>query len=306
MYKLIASNLFIFHIVSCGNAPATKSGEESKHSVDYRPNLELVENCTSAEESALINQLNNIRNAAGAPAAVCHTKLTKMTLLRSSYLTQNPQVALSHFEDKRLKGFKGRTLRERGDKSGIDNQNFWLSEGLGGGLQWPDVLAAHINSVYHRSPLLTPSLKFVSYAPQVISSMASIAVEDLEPAMYPSPDETIDQVEFLPGFETPNPWPAKLKTGTPISVHFPRVYIKRKLRKQKSQGVKVEKFSVYFENMALEGKIIATASDSQVEESDVFFIPSKPLKRGTKYSVRVNLRYEKRSFIKNWSFTTKN
>ncbi len=240
--------------------------------------------------------------AQGTPKTTCLVSLSQTAYNHSYYLSQNTDVGISHEEEPGRRGFTGVTLGDRADYTGIDRTAFWLNEGIGGGEKPGEILSEHLRSVYHRSHLLSPGTKYVGLANDVINSLTWMDINGIKASYYPYSGMVDVELAFEPDTETPNPWFDREVIGTPISIHFPRYLSKDSDEESK---VVITKFIVYENGSPLQGRILTSSSDSNVQPNDAFFLPMFSLTADSWYDVDVKASYGMLGFEQNWSFRTR-
>jgi uncharacterized protein YkwD len=289
----------IFFLAGCSQSYSSDKTEGAFDTED--PYANLVGSCLDAGEKSFISALNFIRAYQGSETVKCLPKLSTMALNHSRYLAQNSDQGLSHEEIYGRPGFTGETLRDRGNAAGIDRHVFWINEGLGGSGDPIEVLRRHINSVYHRSHLLSPGTKYLAYAESVIESLTWIDTSGLKFSVYPYDGMYNVKPSFDPSSEFPNPWVGASQIGNPISIHFPKIFDQDT---GASPSLYLEKFELLLNGIPVEGKILSSNTDAEVQSGDAFFLPLVELKAFSRYEVEVIASYEQQQVHYNWSFVT--
>ncbi len=268
--------------------------------------------CGTAAADAALALLNGLRATTTAPALLCLVPLGGVAAAHAGYLAANDAVSLGdrHRETSGKPGFTGESLGARADAAGLDHAAFWLSEGVGGNGPPAAVLGAHLATVYHRSPLLTPGARYFSYADVsgahqqvVMDSLAWLDVGGLRPVVWPADGASAVPRRFGAAREVPDPVPDLAAPGYPVSVHFPR-YIARD-EPPSEPVVEVLEFALEEATGALvETRLVAPAADPGLARADAFLVPAAPLAPGRDYVAHARLRYGALAFDRRWRFHT--
>ncbi len=164
---------------------------------------------------------------------------------------------------------------------------------------------AWMSGLYHRRPILTPSLKRigVGYAKLPDGSLmaALMFVDDPNdsaaaswPVPYPADKQTAIPLEF--GNEIPNPVPGGGRAGYPITIQFPAF--------DKLTGVKAQLTDAKGKPVAFYLSDPEHPATSFGQYGVVCLIPKLPLLPETRYSVRVEASWKGKAGTWSWSFHT--
>jgi hypothetical protein len=275
--------------------------------------------CATPAESAALTRLNALRAAAGAAAVRCLEPLTRTARAHADYLAAHPDEAAStpHAERADQRGYTGTTPGARAAAAGLDFQKFWLAEGVGGNAAVDDVLAAarlvdlHVDTVYHRGPLLTPSAAYFALAPSgpagpaVLMTLARVGTRAAAVA-HPPDGATGVPAAFDARHESPEP-PPRLGSrpgggnlrGYPVSFHAQK-RLAADTGKEQPLGLEAFVLRRLDTGVAVTGLILDARRVPHLAASEAVFLPDTPLAAGVVYEARV----EAASTAAVWRFQT--
>ena len=271
---------------------------------------EAAHGCSTRDEDAALAAINAARSDARQPAFSCLAKLSAMATAHAAFLASNENLSLAsaHREQPGAPGYTGNTLGERAAYQGLDVAHFWLAEGAGGGAEAKDVVAAHLATVYHRSPLLAPGGRYFAFAlgrgqnPHAVMNMLLwVTTDGLGTARWPAPGARGVAPNFNASGEKPEPRADPSRAGYPVSVHFPR-YINDD---GSEPAVAVDEFTLRDSRGSSVGaKVLSSTNDGEVYPSDAFLLPEDALTPGETYVVRARMTYGDLALDEEWEFTT--
>lgn len=270
-----------------------------------------VASCGSTEADQTTATLNGVRLRAGLAAMTCLAPLSVAATAHAQYLAANDRdlQASRHDEVKGKAGFTGETLAARADAAGLDHAPFWLSEGIGGAGTPDEILATHLSTVYHRSPLLTPGGRYFSFAhfngreaQVVMDSLSWLDVTGLSATVFPEDGAQNVPTAFGAARETPDPAPDLVSPGYPVSVHFPR-YIA--LDDRMEPLLRVALFTLEDDaSQLVSTRLIAPPSDAALSRADAFLMPENALEYDRDYVAHVRAQYGALTLDRRWRFHT--
>ena len=162
-----------------------------------------------------------------------------------------------------------------------------------------------MSTLYHRRPILTPSLERIGVGYSKLSDgsyMAALMFADGKgdvsakwPVAYPADNARGVPLEF--GDEVPNPVPGGARAGYPITIQFPP-YDKLSNVRASLTDEKGEDVAFYFSDP--EHPAMASFGQYGV----VSLIPKLPLRPDSGYQVRVDANWNGKTGTWRWSFTT--
>lgn len=269
------------------------------------------EHCARPEQESVLVTLNRLRTGAGALPLRCLEPLAEVAEGHANYLAANEDDASQpHAEEPDRSPFHGRTIGERARAAGLEIDSFWLSEGVSRSYYAQSVLEIHLNTVYHRAHLLSPSARYFGFAAAtgtfqyaVFVTMAHIDSRGLKSAVFPRPLATDVPLAFTPEKESPNPLPNRASVGLPISVHLPR-----RLEQSGSEPccAEAQEFTLreLKTDQAVPASVINARQDAHIFPSDVYLLPLEPLKPVSRYEAHALIQYAGDAVERRWQFTT--
>ncbi|MEY4295455.1 MAG: hypothetical protein RLY82_1143, partial [Pseudomonadota bacterium] len=158
-----------------------------------------------------------------------------------------------------------------------------------------------IATVYHRSGLLKPEWTELGAAVDTVNAVLVMGegaargkVATHWMGVYPADQSTTARVAF--SHEIPDPAPDKPGQwlGLPVSIHAAT-----------GQTIKTSKFELLDEKgLRVVGRILEAKSDSRIAQSEVFFMPERPLQYATRYSVEADISVGNTTKNMRWTFQT--
>lgn len=275
--------------------------------------------CATPAESAALARLNELRAAAGAAAVRCLEPLTQTARAHADYLAAHPDEAVTtpHAERADSAGYSGATPGARAAAAGLDAGKFWLAEGVGGKAAADDVSAGaslvdlHVDTVYHRGPLLTPSAAYFALAPSgqagpaVLMTLARVGARAAAVAHPPDGASRVPAA-FDARNESPEPPPRRGPRagagglrGYPVSFHAQK-RLAADTGKEQPLGLRTFELTRLDTGAAVAGLILDARRDSNLAASEAVFLPDTPLAAGVVYEARV----EAESTVAVWRFQT--
>lgn len=273
-----------------GSTPASHDSSTPSSRGDPRP--------ASAQQAAL-DIANRYRTMAGAPPLTSSDALQRAASAHASYYVQNygdrSLVGMGlHYETAGKPGFTGANWTDRARAAGYNNWAVDENIGLVGDPQ--KMIDWCVGTINHRLNLLHPSAVHLGYG---ISSRPAVDVLDLGlsgtrptvalPTTYPG-----DGQQGVPTssniWETPDPAPGVPRPlGFPITISF-----------HLTDSVTFAEFSL----VDSLGQPVQLYTSQKSWLRSLALIPSRPLRPGEKYTVRVAGTINGKPFEKTWSFTT--
>jgi hypothetical protein len=162
---------------------------------------------------------------------------------------------------------------------------------------------AWMSGLYHRRPILTPSLERIGVGYSKLtdgSYMAALMFVDGKggaakwPVAYPADKQRDIPLEF--GNEVPNPVPGGGRAGYPITIQFPPF--------DKVTGVTAKLSDAKGKPVAFHLSDPEHPATSFGQYGVVCVIPKAPLAPATQYTVRVEATWKGKAATWTWSFTT--
>lgn len=285
-------------MAACG-----QSGDGGVRSEETRAPAKRV----SSETCEGLRAINLAREASALAPVACDGALTRMALNHARYLVQNgaPEGADRHAEESGLPLYSGRTLRERAAAAGVAHEGYWISENVGGDARDADAAVdAHLATVFHRSPLMTPGAVALGYAVAEEDTvvMTSLALADapveFPVGLHPAPGASAVPRSFSALRERPDPVPDVAAPGYPISVHFPR----RRLPTGKEPTLVIEQFTLSRAGKPIATRMLTPSVDARLFGSDAYLVPLAPLPVGS-YEATVRASYGRAAVARTWSFS---
>jgi hypothetical protein len=283
------------------------------------PYADRDDSCATPAESAALTRLNALRAAAGAGAVRCLEPLTRTARAHADYLAlhRDEAVLTPHAERPGLAGYTGTTLGARAAAAGLDAGKFWIAEGVGGNSAADDVVAAarlvdlHVDTVFHRGPLLTPSAAYFALAPSgaagpaVLTTLARVGSR-AAPVAHPPEGARGVPTAFDARSESPPP-PPRLEPrpgdgglrGYPVSFHAAK-RLAADGGKEQALGLGAFVLTRLDTGAAVAGLTLDARRVSQLAASEAVFLPDSPLAPGVVYEARI----EAAGSVAVWRFRT--
>lgn len=278
---------------------ARKRAEEVKNESDDLP---------LTPEETILKRLNQIRASCGLPEVVLDPALSKGCKAHAEYLVKNDDQRRAsglsaHDEDPTLPGYT-----PEGAKAGKSSDI---------GYRPPEEATDDWNdTLYHRIPLLQPTLKRVGAAHALGGKSGNVCLLELVSGVEGKCDPKFATVAYPPdgakgigtafGLENPNPVPEGIKAGYPITLTFfdgsKVTEVVASLREGPPPKTKKEKLGAEVECFVSTPEKPAT---SRTQSNTVCLIPKAPLAAATTYTVVVGAKTGTQKFEKTWSFTTR-
>jgi hypothetical protein len=263
------------------------------------PSLAQAAQEPTLEERAL-NQLNAYRRAAGLEPVTLDPVLSRGCAAHAAYLVKNTDHPSTkglggHDEDPQLPGFT-----EEGQKAAKASDISFGHSPLAAIDCW-------MNSLFHRIPIIDPTLKKVGFGYAPGGRWRWITVLDVERGREKNRTE---QVVVFPGEgqknvplalqrgETPDPIPEDKdkQAGYPITITFPLGSMVREATATltTADGKEVEVW------LSTPEKPV----DARFQRNTICLIAKNPLRPGTTYTVTGAAMLADRAWAQTWSFTT--
>lgn len=279
--------------------------------------LALAANGALADTSLeAVQALSRYRTDMGLSAVTANERLNQTAIGHSQYLSALTDRSIlsklapdgtpeMHRERVGYPKFIGVTVGDRvkrfGYSFGSGEQVVFNDRGSSGASAVEQLIA----TVYHRSGLFNPAWTELGAAVDTADAvlvMGEGAIKGRVAAnwigVYPADQSTTARVAFSNEIPDPAPDRPGQWLGLPISIHAAA-----------GQIIKTSKFELLDANGAkVVGRILEAKSDSRIVKNEVFFMPEKPLKYSTRYSVEADISVGTASapVVKNmrWSFQT--
>jgi hypothetical protein len=282
-----------------------RDGAPFDDAADARARAEVLEGAAApqsvsgggpARPDDVLARINRHRRAAGLDGVAWDEDLARGAALHAEYLRLNPDVLQrgleAHEEDPQRPGFT-----PEGQRAGRHSDIAYVP--------LDDAVEAWMATLYHRIPLLRPTLRRVGGAHVQGGPWNWIAVLDCvsgcegswgdRVVLYPPPDGRDVPLEF--GGETPDPIPAGAPrpAGYPITVHFPPGWTVVRVHASLRRGTAEVPFHLSTPE--------SPATDFPQQDT-VCIIPERRLEPRATYSVRVEATVNGTARTFEWSFTT--
>ncbi|OVE46403.1 hypothetical protein B1A98_19590 [Bacillus badius] len=204
--NIVATSLVLSMLLGIGSQETVEASE-----VKNAPVVKQSAYSFTAEQTNILNRINEIRLWSGLTAMQLNPFLNKSALNHANFLAINGEN-YGHTEKKGLRGFTGATVEDRVSAVGGSET---LREYAAEVIQYinrkgTDPLEPFLNSAYHRALLLTRVQSEVgvgaygSILALNFSNSEDKATENFGDVMYPYNGQKGVDVGFY-GFETPNP-----------------------------------------------------------------------------------------------------
>jgi hypothetical protein len=245
-----------------------------------------------------LNAINTLRLAMGIECMELVTELNTAAQAHCDYYAANEAANQSqctenpHNEVEGCTGFTGTSPGARVDAAGYEG--FGWSEVMAFANDPEEAVAMWINSVYHRTPLVSPWWRHMGYGGaeecDTIDLGPGPETPDDVTAVYPYSGQTGLPLEFHGDREGPTPpepdsgWPS----GVPIHVYAKDAEIV-------SQSVEV---------MGTDTPLDLVLVDHESQDDEFIFYPAEPLEPNTTYRVRVSITQSGTPKDFDWNFTT--
>jgi uncharacterized protein YkwD len=280
---------------TAGGAPWSRSWDFTTGKDETGPSRGAVKDHEAAAR-AVLEQVNDYRQAAGLGAVALDPALTKSCQAHADYLVRNAgdpsiQGLGAHDEDPKLPG-----CSVAGHRAGRASDIYF----------GPDPEAAvdfWMASLFHRVPLLAPELKRIGYG-VAGTGTERVAVLNVHgghgsgrPVLWPADGAKDVPLAYHAG-ERPDPIPESKtkKAGYPVSVAFPTgtTVTEAAARLSDPDGKEV---SIWLSSPE-------KSVDAELQRNSVCLIAQESLKPKTSYTVTVSARVDGADWKKTWSFTT--
>ncbi len=250
-------------------------------------------------------KVNAYRKNAGLPPVALDDKLSKGCLAHARYLVINADHKAvlglgAHDEDLSLPG-----ASEEGRLAGK------ASDIAIGDYEPTDGVDAWMATLYHRVPILEPSLRTIGFGCARGRRQGWVTVLNVvtgrdrtlrsNAVFYPAPNQTGVPLSFPNGGEEPNPIPEDKdgKAGFPITAFFPeRTPLKN--ASASLTNARGEPIACWFSSP----EKVANPKYPKHQGNTVCLVPHDPLQPGTLYHVEMQGQLEGKPWRKRWSFTT--
>jgi len=248
---------------------------------------------------AALEVVNSYRRAAGLEPVSLDERMSRACREHTRYMVlnaENPALAglKIHQQDARLPGASS--------EGAWCGKNADLYRHVGSAAA---AVHAWMNSLYHRAPILRPTLRKIGIAETayakggVAAAMmfdpdASAADERRFPVRYPAAEQT--GVPLVFAAEDPRPTPTDGIAGYPITLHFPASarFPMLRARLTGASGAEVPVYLSYPDQPA----------SSFEQGGTVCLIPRQPLREKTRYQVHVELTWQGTPRSYDWTFET--
>ncbi len=248
----------------------------------------------AGEAGAILRAVNEARRAAGLRPVTLDPALSRACELHARYLLLNrhhPSVRGlgAHQEHPALPGFS-----PAGRRAG-------LMSNIIPDRRRVDPVGACLASLYHRIPLLRPSLRRVGVGLveeiAVLDVLSGCVGDDQGAVLFPGPG--MAGVPLFFQSELPNPLPrgASRRAGHPVTVQFPLdgpAPREVEMSLEDAAGAPVDSHVSHPERPA----------SGFPQQNTLCLIPAEPLLPGETYRVRVRAVVGGRPFVRSWQFTT--
>jgi len=252
-----------------------------------------------APELRVLRLVDRYRKAVGLPAVVLDAKLSKGCMEHAEYMRLNRNTDA-------MVGLNAHQQRSNLPGASPEGAACGKAADLFPGVSDLEVAVdAWMSGLYHRRPILTPTLKKIGVGYAQLddgSFMAALMFVDGTdpdagarwPIAYPADKQGDIPLEF--GNEVPNPVPGGGRAGYPITIQFPPF---DKLTDVKAQLVDAAGKAVAFHLSDPEHP-----ATSFGQYGVVCLIPKLPLQAKSRYEVRVDASWKGKPGTWSWSFTT--
>jgi uncharacterized protein YkwD len=285
-----------------GGAPPTGGSSGSSGSGGSGGTMPGLEDCPappagSSDASVLaLNAVNTLRLAMGVPCMELVPEISVAAQNHCDYYTQYPDddpcIANAHAEVESCNGFTGTSAGARMEAAGYDG-NGW-SEVMAFQNDPEDAVAQFINSVWHRTPLVSPWYRHMGYGGadncDTIDLSGGPDTPDDVTAVYPYANQTDVPQDFNGAQEGPMPpepptgWPS----GSPIHIYVRDVE------------------SVVSHRIDVDGTDAPLDHEWIDDGSQFIFYTYAPFEPATTYRVRVSFMRGGAPLDFDWTFTTEN
>lgn len=251
---------------------------------------------TGDDETDTLRRLNYYRKSAGLIPVVEDKTLSEGCALHVNYMVQNN--LMTHYEEEGKPGYTEKGA-DAGVKSNIARGTYSLESAL----------ELWVNSLYHRLPIMEPSLTKVGFYYEKAGGFSCLHVStvdgteyrlDYPPVLFPAKGMTEVEPQFNAG-ENPDPLTDQGGTypaGQVLTLSFAR-------------GDSVSAMNVKLsdeDGNVLEGYTRLPQDETDpnrtVQRNSVSFIPKKSLDHFTKFRVHATGTVNGKDFSKRWFFTT--
>lgn len=279
---------------------SNESFSDNKESVSIND----FNNDTKSRLSNPIPDLNVLRSRYGFSNLRYNEKLYVSAKNHTLYL-QNKELP-SHDENQADPLFFGLNPLDRSKNAGYINNASQYSVGEVVAFydgEHGDDLEKFLVAIYHRFIILDPKFDEVGYYYMKSQNKNIIEImmgttnlnKPIQYSNYPYDNQNEIPVSFYPAQELPNPMPGYEIVGYPISFQITGGHI-----------LKVNSFSLTDnKGQQINGKILTSSTDKEVQDSQFAFIPYNPLLENEKYTASITGIINNHNFSKTWSFTTK-
>ncbi len=270
---------------ACGGPPTTQAPTPT--SCDPAPAG------SPALPATALQTVNDLRSKMGLPCMALITEINISSQKHCDYYQQNIEddacTANAHGEVATCPGFVDDSFAQRMKKAGY--QGSPRSEVMAFSGDPERAIGQWINSVYHRTPLLSPWIADMGYGStadcDTIDMGQGVMAPDSLTAVYPYPDQENVPISFDGSHEGPMPpeppsgWPS----ASPIHLY-------------------VKSFTVQSHEV-LAGDTCAPLEHQWLPDKDFYILyPDKPFAKGTKYRVRIAGTKGNQPLSFDWTFTT--
>jgi uncharacterized protein YkwD len=253
----------------------------------------------------LLDRVNAYRAHAKLAPVTLDATLSKACLAHARYLVINEghpslQGLKAHSEDQKLPGYS-----KEGDQAGKE------SDIAIGDHEPTEGLESWMATLYHRIPILDPTLKTIGFGCERGRRQGWATVMNLaggrdktaaaHPVFYPAPDQTDVPLHFPNSGEEPNPIPDDPdgRAGYPITASFPRNEPLKNASATLTDD-KGKEVACWFSSP----EKLANPQYRTHQGQTVCLIAKNPLAHGTTYHVHLRGELAGKSWEKKWKFTT--
>ncbi|MBS1119149.1 MAG: putative S-layer associated protein [Deltaproteobacteria bacterium] len=265
----------------------------------YDPVAPEPKPAANTPEQKVLQLVNRYRQATGLPPVVLDAKLRQGCMEHAEYMRRNrgteAMVGLNAHQQR--PDLPGATAAGAACGKAAD-----LFPGVS---DLEAAVDAWMSGLYHRRPILTPSLARIAVGYAKLddgSLMAALMFVDGDdpsaagrwPVSYPSDNQTAIPLEF--GNEIPNPVPGGARAGYPLTIQFPAF--------DKVTGVKARLTDAKGKPVAFFLSDPEHPATSFGQYGVVCLIPKRPLEPQRRYEVQVEATWKGKQGRWTWSFTT--
>jgi uncharacterized protein YkwD len=239
--------------------------------------------------------VNELRAHMGLACMTLVPEISTASQKHCEYYQQNKAdktcIANAHEEVETCPGFVAKSFATRMTEAGY--QGSPRSEVMAFSGEPASAIAQWVNSVYHRTPLLSPWIREMGYGAtadcDTVDMGAGPKSPDDQTALYPWPGQVDVPLSFDGSRE--GPMPPKPPTGWPSASPI-HVYVKG--------------YTATTHDVFVDGSCDPLPHQWLPEKEQLMLYPDAPFKKATKYRVVITGTRGGKSLSFDWTFTTKN